>query len=139
MKTLGTLIRLAKFEVDERRRSLSVILEREAEFHRRLDALDTEFHQERDLARANPDLARNFGVFADRYKRRREVVENRISALQPAIVKARDDLAEAFEAQKRYEITRDRRQEEAAADEKRTEQAELDDLTGVRAGRATPR
>ncbi len=137
MKTLGTLIRMAKFEVDERRRSLSVILEREAEFHRRLAALDAEFEHERSLARANPDLARNFGVFADRHKRRREVVENRIAAMQPAIVKARDDLADAFEAQKRYEITRDRNQEEAEAEDKRAEQAELDDLTGVRAGRAT--
>ncbi|MDJ0686431.1 MAG: flagellar FliJ family protein [Alphaproteobacteria bacterium] len=138
MKTLGTLIRMAKFEVDERRRSLSVILEREAEFHRRLAALDAEFERERDLARASPELARNFGVFADRHKRRRAVVENRIAALQPAIVKARDDLAEAFETQKRYEITRDRNQEEAAAEEKRVEQAELDDLTSVRASRETP-
>lgn len=132
MKTLETLIRLAGFTVDERRRALSVILDREAEFYQRIERLDADYDRERILATENPEYATHFGGFAARYKRQRTVVENRISALQPAIQKARQDLAEAFEEQKRYEITLDQRIEEQRLDEKRKEQAELDEIAATK-------
>lgn len=128
MKTLETLIRLATFTVDEKRRALTTILDREAEFYQRIERLDADYQNERALATANPEFATNFGGFAARYKRQRGLAENRIQALQPAIQKARQELAEAFEEQKRYEITRDQRIEEQRLDEKRLEQAELDEV-----------
>ena len=51
MKTLNTLIRLAKFEVDEKRRAMKVLLEREDEILRAIAELDDHVRLEADAAR----------------------------------------------------------------------------------------
>lgn len=128
MKTLNTLIRLAKFEVDERRRAMKVLLEREDEILRAIAELDDHVRIEAEAARNEPDFATSYGTFLRRARSERASLLEKLEELRPAIEAARDALAEAFEELKKVEITRDNRKEEIKREEERREQIELDEV-----------
>lgn len=137
MKTLDTLIRLARFDVDERRRDLALLLEREDAVRAQIAGLEADVARERALAEATPELAASFGAYAARVRERRAAMEQELATLEPVIDHARDRLAEAYEEQKKIEITRDRRLEAEAAEENRREQQVLDEIGIVNHGRKT--
>ena len=128
MKTHETLIRLAKLEVDNRRRLLADLLDRDAAFDRAIDRLDAEVQAERDKARQNPEFATGYAAYVRHADDRRAALVNDKAALGEEIVGARDRLAEAFEEQKKYEITAENQAEAEAAEANRREQGELDAL-----------
>lgn len=128
MKTVATLIRLAKLEVDNRRRRLADLLEQDAAFDRAIDRLDGEIVAERQKARETPEYAAGYAAYAKHAANRRKALVDRKVALAIDIDKARDSLAEAFEEQKKYEITADRQEEAETAEENRREQQDLDEL-----------
>lgn len=128
MKTVSTLIRLAKLEVDNRRRLLADLLEQDAAFDRAIDRLDGEVAAERQKARESPEYGGGFAAYARHAANRRKALIDRKAALAADIDAARDRLAEAFEEQKKYEITAERQDEEEAAEENKREQQDLDEL-----------
>lgn len=128
MKTIATLIRLAKLEVDNRRRLLADLLEQDAAFDRAVQRLDNELITERDKARESPEYAAGYTAYAKHAASRRKALIDRKAALAVDIDKARDRLAEAFEEQKKYEITAERRDDAEAAERNRREQLDLDEL-----------
>jgi len=126
VKTIETLIRLAKLEVDDRRRALADLLEEDAAFERALARLDREVEEEREKARQNPEYATGYTAYAKHAANRRKALVDQKTALGARILQARDDLAVAFEEQKKYEITAENQATAEAAEENRREQAELD-------------
>lgn len=128
MKTVSTLIRLAKLEVDNRRRLLADLLEQDAAFDRAIDRLDAEIANERQKARETPEYGAGFVAYAKHAGNRRKALVDRKAALAVDIDTARDRLAQAFEEQKKYEITAERQEEEELAEESRREQLTLDEL-----------
>ncbi len=129
MKTLGTLIKLQKSLVDDQRRMLADlqnILERiEAE----IVALDALRNREEEVARtAEPAAMVTLAQFMAQPKNRAEQLAKAKRDAIAAVEAAREQLAELFETQKRYEIIRDQRDAAALAEEKRQDRLELDEI-----------
>lgn len=126
--TLETLIRLGRFEVDEKRRALRDILDREQALRDEVAMLEAQERAEQSFVAEHVEQAGFYGSYSAANKRRREAVLEKIAAIIPEIEAARDSLADAFAAQKRYEIAFQNREEAARAEEGRREREELDEL-----------
>jgi len=126
--TMQTLIRLAGSEVDTARQELQRVLAREDQLNADLVALAQEVEQESALAREQASMAGDFGTYMVRAKKRREILHRNLQDLQPEIEAARDELAEAFANQKKYEIAKENRDAAELSDQTRKENLELDEL-----------
>lgn len=126
---LPTLIRLAKFDVDEKRRVLTTLQTREDSVVAAMAAAQEELARERQVAAADPEGAGLlFGAYAAAWLTRRANMERSLAVLRKEIEKARDELAEAFRQQKTYEITQANRERRAREEADRKEQAALDEI-----------
>ncbi len=134
MKTLQTLVRLAKFNVDDKRRVLAEVMAQVDAVQNRINALEASVEHERKVASESPDLGPVFGQFAAKARDERTGMEKQLKALQPYVDQAREQLAEAFEEQKKYEITKERRDETERLDLDKKDQAALDEV-GLQAHR----
>ncbi len=128
MSTVETLIRLSKLDVDERRRALSDLLDRDAVIDRRIVQLDEELTRERQKARDEPEFAGGFAAYSEAAAGRRQSLVDEKAALAIEIESARDRLAQAYEEQKKYEITAERQEEAAASERNRLDQIVADEL-----------
>ncbi|WP_259780217.1 hypothetical protein [Aestuariispira ectoiniformans] len=127
-KTLETLIRLHQLTLDERRRELKVIQEREDDLRRRIENLAKRLVKEQKSAQENPEYASAYSQFAYWARGENKRLVEAIIALQPELENARDRMAEAFAEKKRVELTRDSRLEAEDTARKHREQIELDEL-----------
>jgi flagellar export protein FliJ len=128
-KGLHALIRLRKWDVDERQRALGLLLrdeERILEFQKQLAAA---LAAERAFVATAPVEQRaTFEAYVQRCRKQREDLDLALAALRLKIDEAREHLAEAFRRHKTFEITQQQRD---AAEEKefnRVEQIGLDDM-----------
>jgi flagellar FliJ protein len=128
MSTLETLIRLSQNRTEERQRLLKSALDAEAETQGRLDALAASVVAEKTAALADPMMAAGLPLYLARAKAEREALEIELQQRSQAAAAARDALAEAFEEQKKYEISKDRRDARLTAEQGRKEQAFLDEI-----------
>lgn len=129
-QTLQTLIRLNRFEVDEKRRALAALLDQEAEMQGRIRRIDAELKAEQE-AFASADiqqLGAAFGPYAAAAKERKAALLEELADLYPQIEQARADLADAFAELKKYEIAEANRAADEAAEEARAEGLELDEM-----------
>lgn len=128
MKSIDTLIRLAKFEVDAKQRVLSALLDKDAELEAAIAAVDAEVAAEKAYLADHPDPAANFAAWRRRMLEKRATLVQDRQALGQVIDRARDDLAEAFESQKKYEITAENQEEEERREESRRDQEVLNEI-----------
>lgn len=127
-KTLETLIRLHQLTLDERRRELKEVQDREDALQARLEGLDERLKREQKAAQDNPEYASAYSQFAHWARKERKRLEQAMIDLQPELDRARDRMAEAFAEKKRVEITRDNRNAEEDREQKNREQIELDEV-----------
>ena len=133
MKSRETLIRLKKFQVDERRRKVAQIEGMIAEFERMAVDLDREIKSEQDRAGIHDPGHFAYPTYAKAAMQRRENLQRSADDLKVQLESATDALAEAFEEMKKIELLDERDQmRERAADNAR-EQTELDDIGAMRA------
>lgn len=126
--TLDTLIRLADAEIDTARQALQRILAEEDAVQAKLNDLAAQVEHETNLAAKDPTLARQYGVFIDHVKRKRQKLNAQLDAIKPKVEAARDVLGAAFANQKKYEIAKQNRKDAADAESKRKEGLILDEL-----------
>jgi len=128
-KGLHTLIRLAKFDVDEKQRILSALQSREDSILAAMAAARAQLAHEQQVAAADPSGAgRLFGAYAAAWLARRAEMERILAQVRQQIETARDDLAEAFRQQKTYEITQANREKREQEEADRKEQSFLDEV-----------
>jgi flagellar export protein FliJ len=128
-KSLKTLIRLAKWNVDEKRRVLTSLQAREDEILGIIEAEEKQLVEEQRIAAADATGAGFlYGAYADAWLRRREQLFATLDAVRAEIAVARDHLAEAFGELKTYEITQRERERRAQAEADRKEQQFLDEI-----------
>lgn len=140
--TFDTLIRLSRWEVDQKRRALADLLAREEELLALRRHLDSEIEAERQAAAADPAGAgRAFAAYAEHHRRRVLEAEDALARLRDAIRAAHDDLAEAFRQRKTYELAQEARQRREREEAERREREALDEmaLTQHRRRNATAR
>ena len=128
-RNLGTLIRLARWTTDEKRRVLTALQAREDELLATLAAARTQLAAEQRIAASDATGAGFiYGAYAHAWLDRRDQLDAQLQAVRQQIEAARDDLAEAFRQQKTYEITQANRDKRAREEADRKEQAFLDEI-----------
>ena len=137
MKSRDTLIRLKKFQVDEKRRKVMQIESMIAEFERMATDLDREIKVEQDRAGIHDPGHFAYPTYAKAAINRRENLKRSADELKGQYNDAKEALAEAFEELKKVELLdeRDQMRERAAAEA--IEQSELDGIGLMRARNAT--
>jgi flagellar FliJ protein len=128
-KSLKTLIRLSKWNVDEKQRVLVAWQGREDEILAAIhQAEQSLIHEQQVAAQDAVGVGFSYGNFANAWLARREQLMQMLEQVRQEIIKARDDLAEAFNQLKTYEITQKERERRAQAELDKKEQAFLDEI-----------
>ena len=136
MKSRETLIRLKKFQVDDKRRRVAQIEGMIADFDRMANDLEREIQVEQDRAGIQDPGHFAYPTYAKAAIVRRDNLKRSADELHGQLVDAKDALAEAFEELKKVELLDERDQvRERAADDAR-EQKELDGIGLVSVARA---
>jgi flagellar export protein FliJ len=126
MKSRETLIRLRKFQVDERRRKAAQIETMIAEFERMATELEREIKIEQDRAGIHDPAHFAYPTYAKAAIQRRENLSRSANELKVQLDDAKNALADAFEELKKVEMLDERDQMRERATESAIEQAELD-------------
>jgi flagellar export protein FliJ len=134
MKSRETLIRLKKFQVDEKRRRVAQIEGMIAEFDRIAGDLEREIKTEQDRAGIHDPGHFAYPTYAKAAMQRRENLNRSASELRTQLDEAQAALGEAFEELKKVELLDERDQMRERAEEAAREQAELDAIGMLRSG-----
>lgn len=126
MKSRETLIRLKKFQVDDKRRRVSQIESMIADFERMASDLDREIQTEQDKAGVHDPGHYAYPTYAKAAMTRRDNLKASADELRGQLADARDALAEAFEDLKKVELLDERDQLRDRIVDDAREQAELD-------------
>ena len=137
MKSRDTLIRLKKFQVDEKRRKVMQIESMIAEFERMAGDLEREIKVEQDRAGIHDPGHFAYPTYAKSAINRRENLKRSADELKGQHNDAKEALAEAFEELKKVELLDERDQMRERAAVEAQEQAELDAIGLMRARNAT--
>jgi flagellar export protein FliJ len=128
MKSRETLIRLKKFQVDEKRRRVAQIEAMIAEFDRMAGDLEREISTEQDRAGIQDPSHFAYPTYAKAAIQRRENLKRSADELKVQLDDAKASLGEAFEELKKVELLDERDQARERAEENAREQAELDGI-----------
>ncbi len=134
MKSRETLIRLKKFQVDERRRKVAQIEGMIAEFERMAGDLDREILTEQERAGIHDPAHFAYPTYAKAAMQRRENLQRSADDLKIQLDAAQGALGEAFEEMKKVELLDERDQMREREEEAAREQAELDTIGMLRNG-----
>jgi len=132
MKSRETLIRLKKFQVDEKRRKVAQIEAMVAEFERIAGDLEREITAEQERAGIHDPAHFAYPTYAKAAIVRRENLVRSAGELKAQLDDAQAALGEAFEELKKVEMLDERDQKRAAAEANAREQAELDRIGAMR-------
>src|SRR5829696_4767224 len=133
MKSRETLIRLKKFQVDEKRRKVAQIEGMIAEFERMGVDLEREIKAEQDRAGIHDPAHYAYPTYAKAAIQRRENLKRSADELRVQLDDAKTALGEAFEELKKVELLDERDQLRERAEENAREQAEMDTIGLMRA------
>jgi flagellar protein FliJ len=136
MKSRETLIRLKKFQVDEKRRKVAQIEAMIAEFERMAGELEREIKGEQDRAGIHDPAHYAYPTYAKAAIQRRENLTRSCNELKTQLADAKNALAEAFEEQKKVELLDERDQARERTEENAREQSDLDAIGMMRARNA---
>ena len=130
MKGLATLIRAQSWRLEEMRRNLGELEGLRADFVRQGDELEQEHKREQVMVASTDEFAFAYNAYANAVINRRQNLAGSIADVDVEIMKARDKVREAYHELRRFEITQERAQARAKAEEERRERIMLDDLGG---------
>jgi flagellar biosynthesis chaperone FliJ len=128
-KDLHTLIRLRKWDVDEKQRALAVVLRAEEAIVARQEALEAEIKNELALAGQLPaDQRGTLYGYLKRCEGHRAALASALDDVRQRIIKAQDHLAEAYRHLKTFEVTQEKRDLAEEHEESRLEIIDLDEI-----------
>lgn len=133
MKSRETLIRLKKFQVDEKRRRVAQIEGMIADFQRMSTDLDREIQTEQDRAGIQDPSHFAYPTYAKAAIQRRENLVRSADELRGQLDDAKAALGDAFEELKKVELLDERDQARERAEMNAREQAEMDNIGLMRA------
>jgi flagellar protein FliJ len=134
MKSRETLIRLKRFQVDEKRRRVAQIEMMIADFERMANELDREIKAEESRSGITDTGHFAYPTYAKAAKGRRDNLQQSADNLRGQLDEAKAALAEAFEDMKKVEILDDREKIAERAVQGARDQAAMDAI-GLRMNR----
>ena len=135
MKTIDTLIRLAKSEVDDLGRVLADIEARRAAALQRVIDLDAHVAQEQVIAARHALAGAAYGGFARAAMDDRRALLGEVERFETEAGHVRELLQAAFVELKKVETLAEQRQARAASERAKREGAQLDETAITRAAR----
>lgn len=128
-KDLHTLIRLAKWEVDEAQRALGALLTREQEIIDELARMAEQLKREQEVAAGDSlEAGLTFANYMEWHLQRRAAMTQMLVSVRTEIQAARDVLADAYRVQKTYELAQDARDQREKAEFERKDRIALDEI-----------
>jgi flagellar protein FliJ len=128
-KDLHTLIRLRKWDVDEKQRALAVLLRQEEGVIERQALLEAEVVREIAVASQLPaDQRGTLPGYLKRCDQFREALKAALQDIRQRIAAAQDHLAEAYRRLKTFEVTQEQRDLAEEKEEVRLETLELNEV-----------
>jgi len=135
MKSRETLIRLKRFQVEEKRRAVAQLEAMIAEFERMAHELDLQVQAEQNRAGIHDITHFAYPTFAKAARTRRDNLMASANDLKGQLADARTALAEAFEDLKKIELLEERDREAEKSLTAARDQAEMDRIASARAFR----
>jgi flagellar protein FliJ len=132
MKSRNTLIRLKKFQLDEKRRKVAQIEAMIADFQRMASDLEREIASEQERAGIHDPAHFAYPTYAKAAIARRENLKRSTEELMAQLDEAKVTLQDSFEDLKKVELLDERDQVRDRAAEEAREQADLDTIGGLR-------
>src|ERR671938_104755 len=117
MKSRETLIRLKKFQVDDKRRQVAQIEGMIADFERMANDLDREIQVEQDRAGIHDPAHYAYPTYAKAALTRRDNLKRSADELKVQLEDAKGALGEAFDEMKKVELLDERDQARERAEE----------------------
>ena len=127
-KDLKTLIRVHKFELDEKQRKLGNLLRFEQALQNRKLLLAKRFVEEEQAAKSNSVAALTFGAYVDWHIEENKRVDRALEENRQEILLMRDEIIEAYQELKTLEITQENRDKRELAELERKTNAMLDEI-----------
>ncbi|MCF4099728.1 flagellar export protein FliJ [Maritalea mediterranea] len=127
-----SLIRLKKFQVDEKRRTVMQIEMMVADFERMASELDQQIEIEHQKTGITDTDHFAYSTFAKAAKTRRDNLMASADEMREKLEAAQDELAEAVEDLKKVELLDQREHAREAAAETKRDQAEMDEIAIMR-------
>jgi flagellar export protein FliJ len=126
---IKTLIRVQSWSVDEQRRMLNQLLDREQTLIEDGHRMDRQLIAEQQVAAADPAMAGfAYVAYAKNHRTKRDNLNTLLTALRAEIEQQRDALAEAYRELKVLEEVKKNWVKAEQAEEARREQIDLDEI-----------
>lgn len=132
MKSRESLLRLKRFQVDEKRRQVTQIETMMAEFQRMADELDNQIKSEQERVGISDITHFAYPTFAKAAIQRRDNLTASADELVGQLEAAQDQLAESVEELKKFEQLEERDNARERSEAETAEQEELDELAARR-------
>ena len=129
MKGLATLIRYKKWNLDEKRRALGEFERLEQNLRAELASLAEEMKAEQAAALVSPEGSYAFADYAKAARGREARLDESLASVRSQAEAVREEVAQAYEELKRYELTQANHERVARLEGARREQRVLDEIS----------
>lgn len=128
-KGMNGIIRLHKWQVDEKRRQITELEVMRDELIEKLEKLVSDLENEKICLAKSNVVDINYANYASAVMTRRENLEGSITEIDVSIENMKDELSEAFKELKKYEIVEQRALERERLEQQKREQDRLDEIS----------
>lgn len=128
MNNLKGLIRLSKWRLDEKRRELADLQSLGQRLVEQVMQLEAELLAEQEVARGTFEVSFGYARYAAAAIGRRQRLAQSIAQVQAQVAVATDEIAEAFQELKRYELAQSERERQDKEKLRRRENNMLDEV-----------
>lgn len=128
MRGINALIRLHQQHLDVKRVYRTNVEIQRAALEDRVDAIRQDFKQESKVATESLDAGRVFPAYAQRVTQSLKALAAEMSEIDTEIERLNDEIADAFQTLKGYELTRDARLKKLSEEQAHLERTELDEI-----------
>ena len=128
MTALDQLVRLHRWNLDEKRQKLAELERFRAKLLGNIETLEAELAREQDLAARSEIAAISLPAFIKASVDRRRKIEDSIDEVDRSIAAAREEITQAFQEFKKYETAHGNHQRREAQKRSRREQSAADEL-----------
>lgn len=132
MRSMESLIRLARFKVEELQKQMGGLDQARADLERQIERLAASVPEEQIAANASREGFVAYGSYAQSVIKRKENLRTSIAEVDAKAETLRAELEAAFAELKKFEIMEERRLAQVAAKKAKRAQDQLDDIAQVR-------
>ncbi|NNG04744.1 MAG: hypothetical protein HKM95_11675 [Inquilinus sp.] len=128
MSSLQSLIRIHRWQLDEKRRALTDLESLSDRLSQEMRRLEEELGRERQSINSDPQSAADFAAYLKAVKKRREHLSASKAQIEQQIAAASKEIAEAYRELKKFEIAQSDRDRNAHVRLRRREAAIFDEI-----------